>query len=122
QPLLQAPDPHATPRGTRNLDAVPFGEHLQSLPEAQLLVEHQKLEDVTAHAAAEAVEHLLLLVHVEGRGLLRVKRAKAGVSPARLSEGNVLAARPNDVCSRPYAINELSVPVTPASLMPPRPH
>src|SRR6185295_853246 len=54
--------------------------------ERDLLVELEKLEDVAAHVAPEAVKESLVRIDVKRRRLFRMKRAQALVRVASLLE------------------------------------
>src|SRR5262249_56148407 len=60
----------------RHLNAVARGQGLQGLRKFQFFIEHQELENVPAGTAAEAVEQLLVRIHIERRSLLRVERTE----------------------------------------------
>ena len=66
----------------RHRDAVALGQQLERLKEADALDFHDELEDVAAHAAAEALVELVARVDGERRRLFGVERAQARCSAA----------------------------------------
>src|SRR5437899_972517 len=67
----------------RHGDAAALGEQLQRFIEADPLDLLDELEDIAALAAAEAFEELMVGVDPEGRGLLVMEGAQAGVALGR---------------------------------------
>ena len=77
--------------------AEPLRQLLDRVREADLLVQLEKLEDVAADAAAEAVEEPLVAVDVKRRRLLAVKRAEPLVGGAGLLQRHVVLDDDDDV-------------------------
>ena len=76
------------------------------LHEADPFVQLDELDDVAAHAAAEAVEEPLLAVDVERRRLLAVERAQALVRAPGLLQGHVFLDHLDDVRAGPQVLDE----------------
>ncbi len=81
-------------------------EMLDGVDEAQLFLQLEELEDIAAHAAAEAVEKSLVAVDVERGGFLGMKRAEAFVGRARFSERHVLLHDLHDVGLHAQVVDE----------------
>ena len=81
-------------------------EMLDRVDEAELFLQLEKLEDVAADAAAEAVEKSLVAVDVERRAFLGVKRAEALVRGARFPERHILLHDLHDVGLHAQVVDE----------------
>src|SRR5262249_6448552 len=99
--------PSRSRAGLGDRDAGALREEPRGLEELDPLAHHHELERVAARAAAEAVEELLRLVDVEGRGLLVVERAEAAVLAAGFLEGDRLGDEGDDVDGRPDLADEV---------------
>ena len=82
-------------------------ELLHRVLEADLLVQLEKLEDVAADAAAEAVKEPLVAIDVERRRLLAVKRAEPLVRGAGLLQRHVVLDHDDDVGVVLQVVDEL---------------
>jgi hypothetical protein len=75
--------------------------------EADFFLQLDELEDVTADAAAEAVEEPAVAVDRERRSLLAVKRAQPFERRAGLAQRYIVGDDGDDVGRRPDLVDEL---------------
>ncbi len=90
----------------RNGDAAFFRYDTNRFGKRTLLHLHHKFENVSAHAASEAVINLLRRMHCERRRLFRMERTQPGKILAALFQADVLADDPNDVRLLLYPIRK----------------
>jgi hypothetical protein len=107
-----------TGRGDRNAEAP--GQQLDGLAKADLLVEHDELEEVAAGLAAEAVEQLRAGVDREGRRLFFVEGAQPFHARAGRLEWNVVGDHPDDIARDAHGLNKITGCAS-AQLSPPAP-
>ena len=82
------------------------GEMLDGVDEAELFLQLEKLEDVAADAAAEAVEKAFVAVDVKRRALFGVKRAEALVGGPGFSERHILLHDLQDIGLHAQVVDE----------------
>ena len=92
----------------RQFDAVLLGQFFERLPEREPLDIHHETEDVAFGVAAEAFVELMVGIDREGRGLLVMERAEAGIPVAEAAQArNVIRNDANDIELRFDVLGEI---------------
>ena len=92
----------------RNFQSGPFGKKTYGVRIVEVFHFHDEVDDTAALFAAKAMINLLVLQHMEGRGLFVVERAAAPITAAFADQRNIAAYNIHDIVPSQQLVHEVS--------------